>query len=260
MKYFNCAIITILALMMSSCSSDETNNENPDNDAKLLKQVTWNTGYSEKYFYDSESRLELIVSNEYAFTGISPNDSTYIEYQNGHISKILERDHTFSEIINDEKLFLNFTSTVASGTRKIFTDSGQTYMEQTFEFKFAGNLLKSYTTFNLNENVHFFQEYTHNAAGNLTEWNEISYDSSNGQIVYENNNAITQWDQGNHATEKLFMWDSITLPGFYLSNNNCLNLIDETPTTYHYTFEYDVDGYVTKYTLDNGDFITLDYY
>ncbi|MDG5491274.1 hypothetical protein [Psychroserpens sp. SPM9] len=261
MKLSQFTLGILMALMILACSSD-SDNPNDQTDptvTKQLKQISWSNGYSEKYVYDASNRLELIVHSDIAFINEEANDSTFISYQNDKISNILKREQSGDEIVNSELQFLEFTSNNATGTRTIFTDSGDTYMEQTFEYTFSGHLLKSYKTYNLNGNIHFVQEYAHNSDGNLITFNEISYDSAINEVVYEYHNSITQWDDDKQVTERLFSWDAISLPGFYLSNNNCLNLISDS-TTYAYTFEYDTDNYVTKYNLDDGSFFTLEYY
>ncbi len=260
MKKLNVFIGILALILITACSSDSNSddNQNPNN-VKLLKQISWDSGYSEKYFYDAQDRLELIVHYNSFFDNIEDYDSTFIEYTNNKISKILLREQDGYEIINTEKIFLEFSNATATGTRKIFTDSGDEYMNQTFEYVFSGKLLKSYTTYNLNGNIHFVQEYNHNADGNLIEFNEISYDSTTGDIVYEHNDEITQWDEDKKVTEKLFSWDANSLPGFFLSNNNCLNLLTEFDY-YAYEFDYDEDDYVIKYTLTGNGFFTLEYY
>ena len=260
MKKLNLLLGLLIVLITLACSSDDNNSVNnpPNESIKLLKQISWNDGYSEKYFYDSQSRLILTIHNDFAFADNSFNDSTFVEYVNSNISKILKREQSGSNIVNTELIFNNYNSNSASGTFKIFTDSGNNYSDLTFEYSFMNNLLKSYTRLNLDGTKNYEQIFNHNEDGNLTEWNEIWY-STNNQINNANYNSITEWDSGNKVTEKLFAWDSEYLPGFVLSANNCLNLIDSN-TTYDYTFEYDNEGYVKKYTIDNGDFFTLEYY
>lgn len=260
MKKLNLLIGILIGLTILSCSSDDENSDNnlPIENTKLLKQISWNDGYSEKYFYDSQNRLILTTHNDFAFADNSFNDSTFVDYTNSNISKILKREQSGGDIVNTELIFNNYNSTNASGTFKIFTDSGNNFSDLTFEYSFINNLLKSYTRLNLDGTKSYEQIFNHNNGGNLTEWNEIWY-STNNQIDNANYNTITEWDSGNRVTEKLFAWDSEYLPGFAISTNNCLNLID-SDTTYNYIFEYDSDGYVTKYTLDNGDFFTLEYY
>ena len=260
MKIFRLLTVILTVCAISSCSTEDDSENNTETIAdSLLKQISWNDGTNDTYYYDTQNRLKLIVENRFPITDNSENDSTYIEYSGGNISKILERDISGNEVYNIEQKFNVSNSASKSGTYKIFKDDGINLIDYTFEYIIDGNLLKNYIEFYSNGNKRYQQNFSHNSDGNLTKWDVIWYDTDNN-IEEANYSTITKWDSGKQVTEKLFVWDAVSLPGYVLSKNNCLNLVNEEGKEFNYSFEYDTNGFVTKYNLETGSFFELEYY
>ena len=260
MKNFRLLAATLTLCIISACSTEDNNDIKTDyNSNRLLKQISWDDGTSDTYYYDTQNRRKLIVENRFSITDNSENDSTFIEYSGGNISKILERDISGNEVYNIEKKFNVSNSAIKSGTYKIFKDDGTNIFDCTFEYIVDGNLLKNHDEFYINGNKRYQQNFSHNSDGNLTGWNEIWYDADNN-IEEAYYNTITKWDSGKQVTEKLFVWDAVNMPGYVLSKNNCLNLVNEEGVEYTYSFEYDNNGFVTRYNLENGSSFELEYY
>ena len=259
MKKLNLLFGILIGISFLSCSSDsdgKIENE-PNFNPKLLKQITDNDGYWRKYFYNENDQIELTTRTSNQIT----LDSTYYFYNGSILSKTLQRIHVpVTGIVNTELIYNQFTSTIASGTYKIFKDDGTVFQDKTFEFTFSNHLFKSITFFNLDGTKSQEKTYTHDENGNLTKWDIIWY-NPDGTIQTEVQDTFSKWDTSGLKTQSLFSWNySVYLPDIYLSNNNCLNRI-ENGQTFNYSFEYDADGNVTKYnSIDEQILFTLEYY
>ena len=252
------AIFAVLSVMSCSSNSDDKTVNEPNFSPRLLKQITNSDGYWQKYFYDNQNRIELLTQTSNQIT----LDSTYFFYDNGILSGTLQRVHVpVTGVINTEIAYNQFTSTLASGTYKVFKDDGTVFQDQTFEYTFLNNLIKTIRFFNLDGTKSSEKIYTHDLAGNLTKWDEISY-GSNNTVSSSKEHTFSQWDSSGLITQSLLYWNYRidNIPDRYISSNNCLNRT-ENNQTYFYSFEYDADGNVTKYTsVSEMKFITLQYY
>ncbi len=260
MKKLNFIIGILIGLLTFSCSS---NNENktinePDSNAKLLKQITNSDGYWHKFFYNSQNQIELITQTSDQIT----LDSTYFYYKNGILSKTLQRIYVpVGGIVNVESIFNQFNSSVAQGNYKIFKEDGTIFQDKTFKYTFFKNLIKSITFYNLDGSKSSEKLFAHDAAGNLTNFTETWY-NSDGTIQTNRQSIFSEWDSDGLKTQSLLYWDYRinNIPNMYLSNSNCLNKT-ENNQLYEYSFEYDSEGNVTKYTsINEQKYITLEYY
>lgn len=260
MKKINLLTGIIIVLSLVSCSVDKNDNgngEEPVFKAKLLKKITNSDGYWHKYFYNDKKQIELMTqtSNQIDL------DSTYFFYENGNLTKTLQRVYTPTDIINTELVYTVFNATTASGTYKVFKDDGTVFQNQTFEYKFLNNLVKNITFFNLDGTKSSEKIYTHDVAGNLTQWDEIWY-GSNNTVNSQKVHTFSEWDVDGLKTQSLLYWNYRidNIPNRFISSNNCLNRT-ENNQTYRYSFDYDADGNVTKnYSINENKFITLEYY
>lgn len=260
MKKLNFLIGILIGLLIISCSSDSdsVNIDEPNFSSKLLKQVTNNEGYWHKYFYNQQNKIELITqtSNQIAL------DSTYFFYNNDVLARSLQRIYVpITGIVNTELTYNQFNSSIASGTYKVFKEDGTIFQDKTFEYIFLNNLIKSITFYNLNGSKSSEKIYTHDAIGNLTNWAEIWY-NSDGTIQTNRQSTFTEWDSNGLKTQSLLYWNYRidNIPNFFISSSNCLKRT-ENNELYTYSFEYDTEGNVTKYTsIDEQKHITLEYY
>lgn len=258
MKKLNLIIFGVLIIMLSSCSSDNDTTNTTNFSPKLLKQTTDNQGYWNKYFYNEQNELILITktSNQISL------DSTYLEYNNGSLSRVFQRIYVpVTGIVNTEINFSQFNSTLARGTYKVFLDDGTIFQDKTLEYNFSNNLIKAIKFFNLDGTKWLEKIFIHDNKGNLTNWNQLWY-NSDGSIQTNWQYTFSEWDTKGLKTQSLFFWNySIDiLSNIYMSNNNCLNRI-ENGQTFRYSFEYDTEGNVTKYnSIDEQRFLTFEYY
>lgn len=249
----------VIVISLLSCSTDNNSNtpEEPIFKAKLLKKITNSDGYWHKYFYNDKKQIELITQTSNQIT----LDSTYFYYENDILSKTLQRVYTPTDIINTELKYNQFTSTFASGTYKVFKDDGTVFQNQTFEYTFINNLIKTIKFLNLDGTKSSEKIYTHDLAGNLTNWTEIWY-GSNNSVSSQKEHTFSEWDDSGLITQSLLYWNYRidNIPNRFISSNNCL-IRTENNQNYRYDFDYDTDGNVTKnYSINEGKFLTLEYY
>lgn len=260
MKTINLLTGILIVLSFVSCSVDNNDNTTPEEPAfkaKLLKKITNSDGYWNKYFYNDQKQIELMTqtSNQIDY------DSTYFFYDNGVLTKTLQRVYTPTDIINTELAYTAFNATTASGTYKVFKEDGTIFQNQTFQYTFVNNLVKTITFFNLDGTKSSEKLYTHDIAGNLTNWTEIWYGSNNA-INSQKVHTFSEWDTDGLKTQSLLYWNYRidNIPNRFISSNNCL-VRTENNQNYRYSFDYDADGNVTKnYSINEGKFITLEYY
>ncbi len=233
-------------------------NLNNINEPKLLKQTTDQDNYWNSYFYNDEDKLILITRTSNQIT----LDSTYIFYNNEMLSKSLQRIHVpGTGIINTELIYNQFNSSIATGTYKTFKDDGTVFQDNTFEYTFLNNLIKSITFFNLDGSKSSEKIYTHNETGDLTNWTEIWY-NSDGTVQSNRQSTFSQWDSNGLKTQSLLYWNYRidNIPNLFISTSNCLNRT-ENDQLFTYSFEYDTDGNAIKYSsIDEDKFINLEYY
>jgi hypothetical protein len=255
------ALIIFLGLIIS-CTND---NEEPNNmddanefNAKLLRQTSAPGIGQSNYFYNDRDELILITktNNE------TSHDSTYLEYGDGILSRVLQRlYYPINDIVNIETIFTRFNATNASGTYKVFEDDGAILQDLTFEYTFSDNLIKSSTFFGLDGSKALEKIYVHDENGNLTNWDQVWY-RPDGNVQTERRYVFTEWDTSGLATKRLFYWtyNLNIFQNIYFSKNNCLNLINGDEIL-NYSFEYDSDGNVTNYnSIEAGRSMTLEYY
>lgn len=260
MKKLNILTEILIVLSLLSCSvdnNDNTNGEEPVFKAKLLKKITNNEGYWQKYFYNDDKQIELMTqtSNQIDL------DSTYFFYNNDVLTKTLQRVYTPTDIINTELTYNQFNTTFASGTYKVFKDDGTVFQDQTFTYTFVNNLIKTITFFNLDGTKSSEKIYTHELAGNLTQWDEIWYGSNNA-VSSQKVHTFSEWDSNGLKTQSLLYWNYRidNIPNRFISSSNLLNRTENNQTV-RYAFEYDTDGNVTKYnSINELKNITLEYY
>ncbi len=255
------ALIIFLGLIIS-CTDDNGEPNDMDNanefNAKLLKQTSAPGIGQSNYFYNDRDELILITKT----SSETSRDSTYLEYDDGILSKVLQRIYyPINGIVNIETIFTRFNATNASGTYKVFEDDGAILQDLTFEYTFSDNLIKSSTFFELDGSKTLEKIYVHDENGNLTNWDQLWY-RTNGSVQTERRYTFTEWDTSGLATKRLFYWtyNLNIFQNIYFSKNNCLNLINGDETL-NYSFEYDSDGNVTKYnSIEAGRSMTLEYY
>lgn len=260
MKKINLLTGILIVLSAFSCSVDTESKpptEEPNFKAKLLKKITNDDGYWHKYFYNDKKQIELITqtSNQISL------DSTYFTYENEVLKKTLQRVYTPTDIINTEIVYSQFNSTNASGTYKVFKDDGTIFQNLTFQYTFLNNLIKSIIFFNLDGTKSTEKIYTHDLAGNLTQWDEIWY-GSNNTVSSSKVHTFSEYDTNGLKTQSLLYWNYRidNIPNRFISSNNLLNKTENNQTL-RYAFEYDADGNVTKYnSINELNFITLEYY
>ncbi|WP_299125556.1 hypothetical protein [uncultured Winogradskyella sp.] len=260
MKKLNIVVSGILVFLLFSCSTDSNTNTIPPPtvNAKLLRQMSDSDGYWSKFFYNDNNELTLITrtSNQIDL------DSTYLEYDEGVLIRSLQRKYEpVTGIVNIEFNYNTFNSTNANGTYKTYLDDGTILQDLTFEHSYLNNLIKTIKFFNLDGTLSEERTYNHDVVGNLTSLRQIWY-NSDGTIDTDRQATFSEWDTNGFRTKSLFYWNYKIddLPNIFLSNNNCLNRIEEGET-YNYSFEYDDDGNVTRYnSLNDQKFVTLEYY
>ena len=260
MKKLNILTVILIVLSLLSCSVDNNDNSNgevPGFKAKLLKKITNSDGYWQKYFYNDDKQIELMTqtSNQIDL------DSTYFFYNNDVLTKTLQRVYTPTDIINTELTYSQFNTTFASGTYKVFKDDGTVFQDQTFTYTFVNNLIKTITFFNLDGTKSSEKIYTHELAGNLTQWDEIWYGSNNA-VSSQKVHTFSEWDTNGLKTQSLLYWNYRidNIPNRFISSSNLLNRTENNQTV-RYAFEYDTDGNVTKYnSINELKNITLEYY
>lgn len=255
------ALAVLLGLLISCI--DDSGEPNPMDNAnefntKLLRQTTAPGLGQNNYFYNDRDELILITKTN----SESTHDSTYLEYNNGVLSKVLQRIYyPINDIVNIETIFTRFNDTNASGTYKVFEDDGAILQDLTFEYTFSDNLIKTSTFFKLDGSKTLEKIYVHDENGNLTNWEQLWY-RTDGSVQTERRYVFTEWDTSGLATKSLFYWtyNLNIFQNIYFSRNNCLNLIDGDDT-FNYSFEYDSNGNVTKYnSIEAGRSMTLEYY
>lgn len=250
----------LIVLSFLSCSVDNNNTpptDEPNFKAKLLKKITNDDGYWHKYFYNDKKQIELMTqtSNQISL------DSTYFFYENDNLTKTLQRVYTPTDVINTELTYSQYTNTNASGTYKVFKDDGTIFQNQTFQYTFVNNLIKTITFLNLDGTKSSEKIYTHDLAGNLTQWDEIWY-GSNNTVSSSKVHTFSEWDSNGLKTQSLLYWNYRidNIPNRFISSSNLLNRT-ENNQNYRYSFEYDTDGNVTKYnSINEVNNITLEYY
>lgn len=249
-----------MVLSAYSCSVDTESTpptDEPNFKAKLLKKITNSDGYWQKYFYNDKKQIELMTqtSNQISL------DSTYFTYENEVLKKTLQRVYTPTDIINTELTYTQFNSTTASGTYKVFKDDGTIFQNLTFQYTFLNNLIKSIIFFNLDGTKSSEKIYTHDLAGNLTQWDEIWY-GSNNTVSSSKVHTFSEYDTNGLKTQSLLYWNYRidNIPNKFISSNNLLNKTENSQTL-RYAFEYDADGNVTKYnSINELKNITMEYY
>jgi len=256
-QYFITGIL--IGLLFISCSSgDDSGNPNePSFKPKLLKKITNSDGYWQKYFYNDLKQIELITQTSDQIT----LDSTYFFYDNDMLSKTLQKVYAPVGIINTELAYNQFTDTFASGTYKVFKDDGTVFQDQTFEYTFVNNLIKTIKFFNLDGTNSSEKIYTHDLTGNLTNWTEIWY-SSNNTVSTIKEHTFSEWNISGLKTQTLLYWNYRidNIPDRFISSSNCSDRTENNQTV-RYAFEYDADGNVTKYnSINELKYITLEYY
>lgn len=260
MKKLNFLIGILFGLLIISCSSDSDSVtiDEPIFSPKLLKKITNNEGYWHKYFYNEQNKIELITQTSNQIT----LDSTYFFYNNDILTRSLQRIYVpITGIVNTELTYNQLNSSIASGTYKVFKEDGTIFQDQTFEYIFLNNLIKSIRFFNLDGSKSSEKLYTHDVTGNLTNWTEIWY-NPDGTIQTNRQSTFSKWDSNGLKTQALLYWNYRidNIPNMYISNNNCLNK-SENNQLFNYTFEYDTNGNVTKYnSISEQKYITLEYY
>jgi hypothetical protein len=259
MKKLNFIIGILIGLSLLSCSSDSGSGTviDPDFNPKLLKKITNSDGYWNKYFYNDNEQIELMTQTSDQIT----LDSTYFYYNNDILTKTLQRVYAPVGVINTELKYNQFTATIASGTYKVFKDDGTVFQEQTFEYTFVNNFIKSIKIFNLDGTKSSEKIYTHDLAGNLTKWNEIWY-GSNNTVSNSKEHTFTEWDTNGLNMQSLLYWNYRidNIPDRLISSSNMLDRTENNQTV-RYAFEYDADGNVTKYnSINELKYITLEYY
>jgi hypothetical protein len=260
MKKLNLLVCGVLLIMITSCSIDNANDATISQSfkPKLLKKITNSDGYWHQYFYNDKNQIQLITqtSNQIIL------DSTYFFYNNFVLTKTLQRMYVPNTgIINTEKIYNQFNSSIASGTYKIFKDDGTVFQDQTFEYTFTNNLIKTIKFFNLDDTKSSEKIYTHDLAGNLTKWTEIWYNPDN-TVSNLKEHTFEDWDVSGLKTQSLLYWNYRIddIPDMFISSSNCLERT-ENNQKYRYSYEYDTDGNVTKYSSINElKNITLEYY
>ncbi|GAA4280376.1 hypothetical protein [Gaetbulibacter aestuarii] len=260
MKYTHFLFVFISLLLLTSCSSknDIQGGNQPIFKARLLKQVTNSDGFWQKFFYNDKKQIELLTqtSNQIDL------DSTYFFYNGDMLTRTLQRTYVPNTgVINTDINYDNFSDTQATGSYKIYKDDGTVFQNQTFEYTFLNNLIKSIIFYNLDGTKSSEKIYNHDVTGNLTKWTEIWYGSNNA-ISSSREHTFSKWDDSGLKTQSLLYWNYriYNIPNMFISNSN---LIDRTENgqTYNYTFEYDPYGNVIKYTsVDEQKYITLEYY
>lgn len=259
MKKLNILTGIIIVLSFLSCSLDDNSNTTyePIFTVKFLKKITNSDGYWHKYFYNEKKQINLITQTSNQIT----LDSTYFFYENNILSKTLQRVHVpVTGVINTEIKYNQFTSLIASGNYKVFIDDGTILQDQTFEYTFVNNLIKSIKFFNLDGTKSSEKIYTHDLSGNLTKWTEIWY-GSNNTVNNLKEHTFTEWDYRGLNTQSLLYWNYRidNIPERYISINNCSNRT-ENNQTFRYSFEYDTNGNVTKYySINESKYITFEY-
>lgn len=260
MKIINLLVSVIFLIMLTSCSSDNSNDEinNPNFNAKIIKQITDSDGYWSKYFYNDQNQLELITrtSNQIDL------DSTYLEYNNGLLSRSFQRIYVpVTGIVNIEIIHNNYTATSTSGTSKTYLDDGTIFQDITYEFTFSNHLIKTSKFFYQNGTIWQERTYTHDTKGNLTNLHQLWY-NTDGSVQTDRQTSFSKWDTNGLKTQSLLYWNYRldVMTDIYLSNGNCLNRF-ENGQTYNYSFEYDTEGNVIKYnSIDEMKFLTITYY
>ena len=211
---------------------------------KLLKQTTDQDGYWNKYFYNTNDELILITRTRNQIS----LDSTYLEYTDGKVSRVLNRIYVpVTGVVNSESVYTENTATTAKGSYKVFLDNGTVFQERTFEYVFSESLMKSIKFFNTDGSLSQEKTYIHDTNDNLTNWNQIWY-NSDGSVQTNRESTFTQWDLAGLKTQSLLYWDYRIdeIPNIFISSGNILNQTVDGQT-YTYTFEYDSDGNVLRY-------------
>lgn len=260
MKKLNLLIGILIGLSILSCSSDNQSEivNSPNFIPKLLKQIINSEGYWHKYFYNEQNQIKLITQTSNQIT----LDSTYFFYNNNKLSRTIQRIHVpITGVVNTEITFNEFNSRIATGTYKIFKDDGTVFQDQTFEYTFINNLVKSIKYFNIDGTKSSEKNYTHDVTGNLTNLTEIWFNSNN-TIDSIKEHTFSEWDINGLKTQSLLYWNYRidNIPNIFISQSNCLNRT-ENNQSYRYSFEYDTEGNVTKYnSINEQKHITLAYY
>gem|GEM_PF-7064975 len=245
-----------------SCTNDngETTNNGDTTEfrAKLLKRTTVPGLGETNYFYNEQDKLILITK----VNSRTAADSTFLQYNNGVLSQVEQKIYSpFGGITNIEIIFAQFTSTGASGTYTVFDESGNAPQEQTFEYTFSDNLMKSANFFRSDGSKNLERIYIHDENGNLTQWDQKFY-RPGGTVHTERSYTFTEWDANGLSTKSLFYWtyNMDIFQDIQFTKNNCLNLIDGDEI-FTYSFSYDPEGNVTNYNaIEAGQSMTLEYY
>lgn len=255
-------VLPIFLGLIISCTDNTGEPNDADNadgfNAKLLKQTTAPGLGQSNYFYNDRDELILITKTN----SETSRDSTYLEYNDGVLSRVLQRIYyPINGIVNIETIFTRFNATNASGSYKVFEDAETILQDLTFEYTFSDNLIKTSTFFRSDGSKTLEKIYVHDENGNLTNWDQLWY-RTDGSVQTERRYVFTEWDTSGLTTKSLFYWtyNLNIFQNIYFSKNNCLNLIDGGETL-NYSFEYDSDGNVTKYnSIEAGRSMTLEYY
>ena len=250
----------LIVLTTLSCSVDNNSTppvEEPTFKAKLVKKITNSDGYWHKFFYNDKKQIELMTqtSNQIDL------DSTYFFYENDILTKTLQRVYTPTDIINTEISYTQFNTTKASGTYKVFKEDGTIFQNQTFEYTFVNNLIKTIKFFNQDGTKSSEKLYTHDLAGNLIQWDEIWY-GSNNTVSSSKVHTFTEWDNTGLITQSLLYWNYqiFNIPNRYISSSNILDRTVNNQTV-RYAFEYDTNGNVIKYnSINELKNLILEYY
>jgi len=253
MKKLKLLFTILIGLTILSCSSDDDNNQTPDNTSKLIKKVTLsnqNQTYSVNFSYNSDNSIDKL---EYLDTG-----GDFIEqyfYNNGELDRIERQD----------------LNGVTEGSSEVYSyENGQpveqkdyiniTTLDEVFKYFYNNNLLSSIQYFGFNETEYSKQDiYQYDSNQNVIS---ILTDYVNASISEEE--TVFTYDSKNNPFKNIE--PKITLKESFISFNN--NLVTEVKTnlskntsisTKNYTYSYDNDEYPISRT-DGNETLTFEYF